>query len=409
MSSEDYKRVEFQYGVVLLRTRRFQGLMDRLGRNRISKPVGWILLYLMPIAAAFGLFIFLTTFLVLFSPVAHQVGVVVRGISPLAYLGLPGINPYLPWVDGWIALVFAMVVHEGAHGVVARSLGLPVKAAGLLFFLVIPIGAFVDVDEQAIKSAKARDSGRVLAAGAGINFVVGIVFLLLLFGLVSTMAPATNGIGITKVTDSSPAQSAGIRPGDFIIAVNGIPYNDPSMIANASWYKPNQVVNVSVWSAGQVTFKMVTLGTNPNSNSSGYFGLQNLVGYSDLKGIASAYTSSVFTRPSLYLCIATFPQCSARVPFSDSMSILYVSSYGQWLVPITNLLYWLFFLNFNLAIFNALPIYPLDGGQAFRVGLKAASRGRLSEKALTNLTTTATLVMILLIVTFPLAAYLGLI
>ncbi len=409
MSSEDYKRFEFKYGVVLLRTRRFQGLMDELGRNRISKPVGWVLLYLMPVAAAFGLFIFLANFLVLFSPVVHQVGVVVRGISPLAYLGLPGINPYLPIVDGWIALIFAIVVHEGAHGIVARSLGLPVKAAGLLFFLVIPIGAFVDVDEQAIKSAKARDSGRVLAAGAGINFVVGIVFLLLLFSVVSTMAPAANGIGITKVASPSPAQSAGIRPGDFILAVNGIPYNDSSMIPEASWYRPGRVINVTVWSSGHVGFKNVTLGINPNNATVGFLGIEDPTGNSELQGLVSAYTSSVFTRPVLYLCIPTFPNCSTHVPFSDSMSIFYVSSYGQSLVPLANLLYWLFFLNFNLAIFNALPIYPLDGGQAFKVGLKAATRGRISEKAMTNLTTAATLVVVALIVTLPLSAYLGLV
>lgn len=408
MSSEDYKRVEFQYGLVLLRTRRFQGLMDRLGSNRISKPTGWVLLYLMPVAAAFGLFIFLANFLVLFSPVAHQVGVVVRGISPLAYLGLPGINPYLPLVDGWVSLVFAMVVHEGAHGIVARSLGLPVKAAGLLFFLFVPIGAFVDVDEQAIKSARGRDSGRVLAAGAGINFVLGIVFLLLLFSVVSTMTPATNGIGVTQVSTPSPAQSAGIRPGDFIVAVNGIPYNDPSLIPSASWYKPHQVVNVTVWRSGQVGFKTLTLGVNPNNATLGYMGVEN-IGYASLKGIASRYTGSVFTRPVLYLCIATFPQCSASVPFSDSRAPFYVSPYGEWLVPTANLLYWLFFLNFNLAIFNALPIYPLDGGQAFKVGLRAAVRGRLSEKALASLTSVATVAVLVLIITFPLSAYLGLI
>lgn len=408
MSSEDYKRVEFQYGVVLVRTKRFQGLMDRLGKNRISKPLGWVLLYLMPVAAAFGLFLFLTNFLILFSPVVHQVGVVVRSVSPLSYLGLPGINPYLPLVDGWIALIFAMVVHEGAHGVVARSLGLPVKSAGLLFFLIVPIGAFVDVDEKAIKAARARDSGRVLAAGAGVNFVLGIAFLLLLFSVVSTMTPAADGIGVTQVNSPSPAQSAGIRPGDFIVAVNGIPYDDPTTLAQASWYKPGQVVNVTLWSSGQTEFKQITLGVNPNNSSLGYIGTAGIA-FSDLKNLVSGYTGSVFTRPILYLCIPTFPRCAPMVPFSDSLSVLYSSSYGRSLVPTANLIYWLFFLNFNLAIFNALPIYPLDGGQAFKVGLNAATRGKLSERALRTLTNAATFVVIILIVTFPLSAYLGLI
>ena len=400
--------MEFQYGIVMLRTKRFQSLMDRFGRNRISKPLGWFLLYLMPVAAGIGLFLFLSEFVVIFSPTASQAGAALRSITPLAYLGLPGINPYLPIVDGWLALVFAMVVHEGAHGVTARSLGLPVKASGLIFFLVVPIGAFVDVDEGALKLAKARDSGRVLAAGAGTNFVFGILFLLILFGVVSTMTPVANGIGVTSVATPSPAASARIKPGDFITAVNGVPYNNSSLIAKASWYKPDQVVNLTVWSPSGTTQVSLTLGHNPDNASNAFIGVQT-VGYSDLRGAVSTYTGSFLTRPILYLCIPTFANCQGHVPFSSSLSPFYTSSFGQSLVPLATALYWFFFLNFNLAIFNALPIYPLDGGQAFKVGLTGATRGRLSEKALGNVTVAVTLVVLVLILTLPLSAYFGLI
>ena len=75
---DEYKRVQFQYGVILLRTKRFHGLMDRLGRYRISKPVGWFLLYLMPIAAGIGMLVFLTNIVVFFSPFVHDIGNAVR-------------------------------------------------------------------------------------------------------------------------------------------------------------------------------------------------------------------------------------------------------------------------------------------------------------------------------------------
>lgn len=383
--------------------------MERLGRNRISKPGGWFLLYLMPVAAAIGLFIFLSQLGVFLSPAVHNVGTVVREISPLAYLGLPGINPYLPLVDGWIALVVAMVIHEGAHGVIARSLGLPVKSAGLLLFLVIPIGAFVEVDEEAMKAASAKDSGRVLAGGAGVNFVVGIVSLLLLFSVVSSMTPATNGIGIAQVVVPSPAATAGLRPGDFIIAVNGIHYNDPVLAAKSSWYRPGQVINITVWRDGTVKqFSNVTLATNPENSSSAYLGVSD-AGYAGLQGLVSRYTGSFFTRPALYLCIPTFPQCQDAAPFSGSLSALYSSPYGTSLAPLATLLYWFFFLNFNLAIFNALPLYPLDGGQAFKLGVKSLGRGRLSEKTLSRITVAVTLAVIFAVFSVPLAAYLNLI
>lgn len=406
--SEEYKRLEFQYGLVMLRTKRFQSLMDKLGKNRISKPVGWFLLYMMPVAAGLGVFLFLTEFLVIFSPTAHQVGVAVRGVTPLAYLGLPGINPYLPIVDGWLALVFAMIVHEGAHGVIARSLGLPVKTSGLLFFLFVPIGAFVEVDEEALKLARARDSVRMLAAGAGINFALAILSLLLLFSVVSTMTPAANGVGVGSVVIPSPAATAGIKPGDFITAVNGVPYNDSSSIAQASWYKPGQNVTLTVWSSGRTSPVNLTLGHNPDNNSVAFIGV-NLAGYSDLQATVSTYTGSFLTRPILYLCIPTFPNCQGLAPFSSSLSPFYTSPYGQSLVPLATVLYWFFFINFSMAIFNALPIFPLDGGQAFKVSLKSAAGGRLSEERLGNVTVAVTLVMLAMVLGLPLTAYLGLI
>lgn len=513
MGQEEYNRFEFHYGIILLRTRRFQSLMDRLGGNRISKPVGWFLLYVMPVAAAIGFYLFLSELGILLSPRGAAVASFVRTLSPLANLGLPGINPYLPVVDGWIALVIAMIIHEGAHGVVARSLGLPVKASGLLFFLFVPIGAFVDVDEGALKNARASYSGRVLAAGAGINLVAGVIALLLLVALVAGMAPAANGIPVSQVSVPSPASKAGILPGDFIVSVNGIPYTNGAQILNASWYAPGKVVNVTISRQGDSRVIQLTVGARPNTTLtctspivvgeagtctavvSGYLGSitgdkvafsssgqgsfnstscaivgdscgaeytpstaqgsphnitavyqgdgSNLysvgsalaevraspvqsgaaaqtagasahqkqgsdpsrplgwigtgsLSNSELTALVSGYTS-VLQNPWQYVCIPTLPQCQSRVPFSDAMGVFYTSALGSVTAPLANLLYWIFFLNFNLAIFNALPIYPLDGGQAFMVGVKAVGRGKLSERRLMQITGAATLAVVALI------------
>src|SRR5688500_11801554 len=65
--------------------------------------------------------------------------------SPRLILGIPGINPIIPVGFGIIALIFAVVVHEFSHGILARVHGLRVQTMGLLFFIV-PIGAFVEPD-----------------------------------------------------------------------------------------------------------------------------------------------------------------------------------------------------------------------------------------------------------------------
>jgi membrane-associated protease RseP (regulator of RpoE activity) len=406
---KEHKKVEFTYGLVMLRTKRFRSLMDSLGRRRISRPVGWLLLYLMPVAAAIGLFVFLTNVSVFFSPSVHTIGQAVRGITPLAYLGLPGVNPYIPILDGWIALFFAMIIHEGAHGIIARSLGFPVKSSGLFFFLFVPLGAFVELDDKALKAARARDSGRILAAGAGVNFIVGIVFLLLLSSAVSGMTPAANGIAIEQVNIGSPAAAAGIHPGDYVVMVNGIHINNPSDIASAPWYRQGQVINLTLYREGQtVQVASLTVGSNPNNASLPYIGISS-IGFSDLQGIASSYAGALLTHPIAYFCIPSFPNCQDHVPFSDRLSSFYTSSYGTWLGPVTNFYYWMFFLNFNLAIFNALPIYPLDGGQAFEAGLRGLTKGRLSEKSMQRVLSAVTLAILLMIASLPFAAYLNLI
>ena len=405
MESEDYKRFEFHFGIVLLRTRRFQSIMDRLGRSRISKPAGWVLLYVMPVAAAIGAYLFLSELGVLLSPRGPAVASYIRTLSPLANLGLPGINPYIPIVDGWIALIVGMVIHEGAHGVVARSLGIPVKASGLLFFLVLPIGAFVDVDEGALKEARASHSGRVLAAGAGINLLAGVISLLVLVASVGTFTPASSGAGVVNVGQGTPAYDAGLRHGDFINQVNGQSITDLNQVFGPNTtLKAGDLVNLTIYRDGKelqvndVKLACCINQTNTLTNQTRqypYIGVSQAT-QSDLVSVVSGYTSPL-KNPYIYVCIHTLPACQTRIPISDALGPLYSSSLGSYAVPLLNLVYWLFFLNFNLAIFNALPIYPLDGGQAFRVGIKALGRGALSERTLMRITNAATLAVVAVI------------
>jgi membrane-associated protease RseP (regulator of RpoE activity) len=286
-----------------------------------------------------------------------------------------------------------------------------VKSSGLLFFLVVPIGAFVDVDEEAMKVVRARDSGRVLAAGAGINLVVGVVCLLLLFGVVGAMKPAVDGIGVVGVYDNTTASRAGIMIGDFITQVNGVPVNNTLSAYSSAWYQPGHEVNVTVVRDGRtVEFDNLTLGSivindtqTGKVSTSAFLGVSG-AGVGALQSLVSSYTGSFFTRPALYVCIPTLPVCQSIVPFSDSLARFYSSSYGASLAPLANLLYWLFFLNFNLSIFNSLPIYPLDGGQAFGVAVKAVG-GRFSERTLNAFISAVSLVVVAVLLTVIIGPY----
>jgi membrane-associated protease RseP (regulator of RpoE activity) len=94
---------------------------------------------------------------------------------------------------------------------------------------------------------------------------------------------------------------------------------------------------------------------------------------------------------------------SGIVPFSDSLGQFYSSPVPQWQI-LANTLFWLWFVNFNLAIFNALPIYPLDGGRIFNITLKKIAGKRMSEKtiyAVTIATTAACVILVLSVTISP--------
>ena len=404
MGEEGFKKFELHYGLILMvRTKRFLSVMDRMGRNTLSRPVAWALLYLMPVAAAAAILLFVNVFRALLSSSGHQVASGIVSLGPFANLGIPGLHPYIPSLYGWIALGGGMVVHEGAHGGVARSLGLPVKNSGLILFLfVIPIGAFVDIDEGVLKQAKKSQAARVFAAGAGTNLVLAILCLFLLTSVVGTMTPVTAGAAITTVSQGGPAAAKGVLPGDIVTAVNGKTVTDlTTILGENTTLKAGESVNFTIYRNGQtlqinnITLvccdKIIDTKTNQTLASWPIIGVGS-VSESNLREAVSSY-SNIFKNPLVY--IGSIPthsigNCQGAVPFAGSYATFYASPLGPALVPLTNVLYWVFFLNFNLAIFNALPIYPLDGGQAFRVGVEALGKGRLSERGVSRITTAVT-------------------
>ena len=403
---DEYKRITFNYGIVMFRTRRGLSLLDSLGKRRITKPLAWFMLYLLPISGGIALFFILSELIVYFSPRGAEVAnYVATNISPTANLLLPGLNPYVPIVDGWIAIVVAVFIHEASHGIVARSLGLKVKTAGILFLLFIPIGAFVEVDETEMRETKVRNSLRVLAAGSGINFIVSLLLLGFLIVSASSMVPLANGSAITQVNIPSPASKAGLVPGDFIVAINGVPNND----LGASNLQPYQVINITVWHDGKTSvIRNVTLGevvytnTQTHQNTTGpYLGV-GYIPYHNLAALVTSYANPLAQPPSrwvLYIIPPAFPGASGSIPFSDSLKGFYTSALGPVTYDVLNLVFWVFFVNFNLAIFNNLPIYPMDGGQALERFVVGIGRGRINDLRARSVTTWITVALVLVLLT----------
>src|SRR5256884_6918459 len=95
--------------------------------------------------------------------------------SPDLLLGLPGINPIIPLGYGIFGLAVAIILHEFSHGILARVAKIKIRSLGLIF-LIFPIGAFVEPDEEELRALPRRDRARLFAAGPATNIVLAILF-----------------------------------------------------------------------------------------------------------------------------------------------------------------------------------------------------------------------------------------
>jgi membrane-associated protease RseP (regulator of RpoE activity) len=263
------------------------------------------------------------------------------------------------------------------------------------------------VDDKQLKEVRSRDSLRVLAAGSGINFIVGIACILLLIITVSAMVPATRGAAIVGVvpdspTLRSPAAISGIQSGDFVVAINNSPVTDLGVLHNGS-FSVGERLNLTIWRNGQTrtidnvvlsNYTVTTINQTSGQSSSvtyPFLGVDQ-ASYATLQATTNGYATAYKASPLAYIAeIPTFARFAFSVPFSDALSSFYTSPLGALTPAVAQSLYWLFFVNFNLAIFNALPIYPMDGGQAFESFLRGAGRGRISDELARRVTTGVTL------------------
>lgn len=391
--------VKFSFPILMVRTQIFNRVFNWLGSFRTSSLISWVALIIVPIVACIGLYLVSNSlFTLLWSPAVRDIQ---REVGLGAYLLLPGINPFLPIFYGWIAIICAIVVHEGAHGIIARNRGLKVKSSGLLFFLIFPIGAFVDVDEKQLDQAKAKDSLRILAAGVGGNIAVALVCLVCVVVIVSGLTPVINGVYISDVTQGMPAEAAGLLPEDVFVSIDNVKIdNFDQLTVLLEGKSPGDVVEVVV-ARGKIWeerfFTSLNLTESEGRTVMGVTGGDLMT--EERLSLYRTFSPETF---SLYLVPPAF--APDLVPFSDSLIQFYTSGLGaQWHIW-ANVLFWLWFVNVNIAVFNSLPIYPFDGGRMFDISLKSIVGRRIGEKNVSRITvavTAALILVLLMIVVIP--------
>jgi len=357
-------------------------------------------------------------------------------------LVLPGLNPVLPLeYIGYIilALVVAIVAHEFSHGILTFVSKLKVKSLGILY-LIVPLGAFCEPDEEQLKKTEPKHRMRIYAAGPTSNFVVVFVSILLLsFVFMSAVQPAADGIVAFSVDPDSPAESIGLQPGTIITSINDTQITTDIGYINAiELTKANQTINLTYVKVGKTYTKNVTLGdrfeeyakrssiyltNNESYKGKGYLGTSALLRktafkeqLSILKNPFAEFPKGLKEGLKGFLTFYVIPFMGYLQgynpivsPFTDSYAITgplsIIPDNMFWII--VNALYWIFWLNLAVALFNVLPMIPLDGGYLFNdaVGslIKRVKKGisdEKREKAVKNISLVVSL-SILLFIIFP--------
>jgi len=300
-----------------------------------------------------------------------------------------------------IALIVAIIAHEFSHGILTFVGDLKVKSLGILY-LIIPIGAFCEPDEEELKKAKTGKRMRVYAVGPLSNFFVALVAILLFsFLFMSAVQPSAEGIGILEVYKNSPADEIGIKTGAIITEVNGTDFSKfetfeqryIKYIEIMNNTQANETISISFVYNHIFYNKTIKLTDRYNyfavesNKGKGFNGVYSLIG---IKENLNILKNPIFERfPYGFLFFYVIPLTGyfegynpIVSPFTES----YVITGPLGVFPpivfwvIVNTLYWIFWLNLAVGLFNVLPMIPLDGGFLFNDAMNSLVK-RLKKDA----------------------------
>ena len=406
--------LERKFVFILIHTPFGMNFFNRLANTKAARIYARFSIYLMPLITALGIFLIVTSLMVVSSNAGARAGQ--RDLGPQSNLLIPGLNPYLPWTYGWIALVITIIIHEAGHGIVARVHKIKVDSTGLLLILGLPIGAFVNIAQEELARSTLKQKSAILTAGPLSNMILVAVSLIGLYFIVSTLTPIpTNtppqqGVLVIGVGDHTLAQSVGLSKGSIIETVAGQKIHNIEDLGK--FLRSNLGNRVGImWKdqSGHQQIQFVTLPKHVDANH-GILGISITGVASDPAQVLRSYKNAFDPRsnPLNHIVLLLPPTIGAgvqSVPYSNLMAPKYQSSVlGSAFAPIADMLYWLMFINFNVAIFNALPIGPFDGGQLFKYVIENRSASKRDK--FKNVSRLVSLVMVAMVAITVLSPYL---
>ena len=156
------------------------------------------------------------------------------------------------------AKLFGIKVLEFGFGFPPKLFGIPFR--GTIYSVnLIPLGGFVRMlgeedptDPQSFARQAVSKRMIVLAAGSAMNMLLPVIIFTILFALPHETLLGGSVI-VTSVAPSSPAQEAGLRAGDVILAVDGEAVTSPSELIAIAKNRGGEPIVLSLRKASGVT------------------------------------------------------------------------------------------------------------------------------------------------------------
>ena len=230
-----------------------------------------------------------------------------------------------------LSIPIVLVIHEGAHGIVATLEKIKIKTGGFAIFIAMFAG-FVEPDEEEFNKAKKISKLRVIGAGATSNvifaFALGALLLtnpffamILPEPLLSTFYDLPEGVLVLSIIENSGAEKAGMLANDIITSINDVQIFSP---IDFPILNPGETANVSVIRDGQTLDFSVEIIPSPDDPERGLIGIMR----------------------------------------DNSFAYKPVFNFIEWNNPqLSMFLLWLWMISFFIGIINMLPLPILDGGK----------------------------------------------
>jgi len=231
-----------------------------------------------------------------------------------------------------LSIPIVLIMHEGAHGIVATLEKIKIKTGGFAVFIALFAG-FVEPDEKEFDNAKKISRLRVIGAGATSNviFAFALGALLLTNPIFALVLPepflgwfyeAPDGVLIISIMEDSGAEKAGLQANDLIMGVNGVVIVSPFDFQKVD-LKPGDTATITVQRDGQQIQLPVEIMPSPDDPERGLIGIIR----------------------------------------DNAMSYKPVLNFIEWNPQVSMFLLWLWMISFFIGIINMLPLPILDGGK----------------------------------------------